>query len=383
MIKKPSGRYCGIAVLCAAFCCSCAPLAEAPVSADRRVALQTGIEMRYVEAGEPDGETVVFLHGYTDSSLSFGPTIDALLERRPDLRVLALDLRGHGGSSLPPAEECAGAPERCFGVEELARDVLAFLEAMGIERAHVVGHSYGSMVAQVVALEAPDKVASLALLGSAARVVGNPVIEDFVLGQLIEETWRPVLEGQGLTWPADAYRLTPLDVDSAAEEWLLANWVTEMAADPAYLSQLAERTVRVPLGAWLGVGRAAIRFDNVERLGELSVPTLVLWASQDGVTTSDDQVVLRAALDAASRNCRMTYVAKQYGREPLPASGLQEGDFGHNFQWGAGEQVAADLAAWFADGAPTSDFHYLDPSNTRVVLTAPGEAELLRGPPCS
>jgi pimeloyl-ACP methyl ester carboxylesterase len=347
------------------------------------VALPTGIEMRYVEAGEPDGETVVFLHGYTDSSLSFGPTIDALLERRPDLRVLALDLRGHGGSSLPPAEECAAAPERCFRVEDLARDALAFLEAMGIERTHLVGHSYGSMVAQVVALEAPDKVASLALLASAARVGENPVIGGFVLGQLIEGTWRPALEGRGVTWPAEAYRLTPLDVDSAAEEWLLANWVTEIAADPAYLAQMAQRTSRVPLGAWLGVARAALRFDNVERLAELSVPTLVLWASQDGVTSPADQVVLRSALDVASRGCRTTYVSKRYGREPLPASGFQESDFGHNFQWGAAEQVAADLASWFAEGAPTADLHYLDPSNPRVVVTAPGEAELEHGPPCS
>lgn len=362
---------------------ACAPLSEAPVSAERTVALPTGIEMRYAEAGEPGGETVVFLHGYTDSNLSFGPTIDALLRRRPDLRVLAPDLRGHGGSSLPPAEECAQAPEECFRVEILARDVLAFLDMLEIERTHVVGHSYGSMVAQVVALEGgPERVASMALLGSAARVVGNPVIEGFVLGQVIEGTWKPVLEARGLAWPADAYRLTPLDVDSAAEEWLLANWVTEIAADPAYLGRLAARTARVPLGAWLGVGRAALQFDNVDRLSGLSVPTLVLWASQDGVTSPADQVVLRSALDAASRACRATYVSKRYGREPLPASGFQESDFGHNFLWGAAEPVAADLAAWLADGVPTPDLYYLDPSDPRVVLTAAGEAELERGPPC-
>lgn len=368
----------------AALLCGCAPLAEAPLSADRRVALSTEIEMQYVEAGDPGGEVVVFLHGYTDSSLSFGPVIDALLARRPDLRMLALNLRGHGGSSLPPAEECAAAPERCFRVEDLAQDVLAFLEGQGIARAHVVGHSYGSMVAQVVALEAPDRVTSLALLGSSARVVGNPVIEEFVLGQVIEGTWRPVVEARGLTWPVDAYPLTPLDVDSAAEEWLLANWVTEIAADPAYLAQLATRTARVPIGAWLGVGRAVLQFDNVERLGELTVPTLVLWATQDGVTTPDrDQAVLRSALDAAARRCRTTYVMKRYGREPLPASGLQESDFGHNFQWGAAEEVAADLAAWLDAGAPTPDLYYLDPSDPRVVVTGPGEAELQRGEPCS
>lgn len=383
MNRVPYVRHYAWICFCVGVLDGCAPLAEAPVSAEGSVALPTGIEMRYVEAGEPGGETVVFLHGYTDSNLSFGPTIDALLERRPDLRVVAPELRGHGGSSLPPAEECAGAPERCFRVEDLARDVLAFLDAMGIGRTHVVGHSYGSMVAQVVALEAPDRVASLALIGSSARVVGNPVIEEFVLGQLIEGTWRPALDGRGVTWPAEAYGLTPLDVDSAAEKWLLENWVTEISADPTYLARMVARTARVPLGTWLGVARAVGQFDNVERLAELSVPTLVLWASQDGVTTPDDQVVLRAALDVASSRCRTTYVSKRYGRAPLPASGFQESDFGHNFQWGAAEQVAADLASWFADGVPTPDLHYLDPSNPRVVVTAPGEAELERGQPCS
>jgi hypothetical protein len=100
------------------------------------------------------------------------------------------------------------------------------------------------------------------------------------------------------------------------------------------------------------------------------------------VTSPADQAVLRSALDVASRRCRTTYVSKRYGREPLPASGFQESDFGHNFHWGAAELVAGDLAAWLADGAPTPDLHYLDPSDPRVVLTAPGEAELQRGPAC-
>lgn len=345
------------------------------------MALPTGVELRYVESGQPGGETVVFLHGYTDSSLSFRPTIEALLARRPDLRVLAPDLRGHGGSSLPPAEDCATDPEPCFRVAEFARDVLAFLEAVDVERAHLVGHSYGSLVAQDVALAAPDRIASVVLLGSTARVVGNPVIEGFVLGELVEGKWKPALEARGLEWPADAYVVTPLEIDPAIEEWLLENWVTEIAAEPAYLAELAARTARVPVGTWLGVARAALVFDNVARLGELTVPTLVLWASQDGVTAEADQTVLRSALDTAAHACLTSYVWKRYGREPLPASGLAESDLGHNFQWGAPEAVAADLAAWLTHGRPTSDLHYADPE-TRAVRTEAGAAELISAPPC-
>ncbi|HET6361289.1 MAG TPA: alpha/beta hydrolase [Gemmatimonadota bacterium] len=357
--------------------------AQAPPAVERTVTLPTGVELRYVEAGSPAAETVVFLHGYTDSNLSFRSTIEALLERRPDLRILALDLRGHGGSSMPPVAECAPEPWRCFRVEDFARDVLAFLEALDVDRTHVVGHSYGSMVAQDVALAAPDRIASIVLIGSAARTVGNPAIEQFVLGQLIEGTWRPELEARGLAWPADVYQLTPIEIDPGAEEWLLANWVTEIAGDPDYLAEMASRTARLPLGAWLGVARAALEFDNVARLADLTVPTLVLWGSQDAVTAESDQVVLRAALDAAAKACRTTYVWKIYGREPLPASGVAESDFGHNFQWGAGPEVAADIAAWLETGAPSEDLTYVDPAAPGGKRTARGEADLIRGPDCS
>lgn len=349
----------------------------------RTVTLPTGIEMRYLEAGDPEGDVVLFLHGYTDTSLSFAPTIQSLLARRPGVRALAVDLRGHGGSSMPLPEECAPEPERCFTIELLAEDVLAFMDALDLERAHLVGHSLGSMVAQLAALAAPERVQSLVLIGSAARIVGNPVIRDFVLEQVIEGTWRPALEAKGHAWPTEVYELTPADADPGVETWLLANWVTEVAGDPAYLAELAARTARVPLGTWLGVARAVLEFDNVSNLAELSVPTLVLWATQDAVTAETDQVVLRSALNEASRACRTTYVWKSYGREPLPASGLPVSDLGHNFHWGAADAVAADIAGWLEGGAPTPDFHYADPADSRRIETVPGEAMLVVGEVCS
>jgi pimeloyl-ACP methyl ester carboxylesterase len=349
---------------------------------ERTVVLPTGIAMRYVESGDSAGEVVVFLHGYTDSSLSFRPTIESLLALRPEVRALAVDLRGHGGSSLPADAECVPQPERCFTVARFAEDLLAFLDALDIDRAHLVGHSLGSMIAQDVALAAPDRVASLVLIATAARASGNPAIQEFILGQLIEGTWRSALEARGLRWPADAYALTPLDADPHAEAWLVANWVTEIAADPAYLAEMAGRTARVPMGTWLGVARAVLGFDNVARLAQLRAPVLVLWATQDAVIMEPDQIVLRFALDEAARACRTTYVWKSYGREPLPAPGAPVADLGHNFQWGAPKEVAADIAAWYESGGPTADHHFADQADPRRIVTAPGEAKLLRGPSC-
>src|SRR5690606_7469297 len=106
---------------------------EDPYAMKKAVSLPTGIEMQYVEAGNPEGEAVVLLHGYTDSSRSFQPTIGALLELDAGFHIFAPDLRGHGGSSMPPGDECAANPGTCFGMTDFAADVFAFMDMQGIE----------------------------------------------------------------------------------------------------------------------------------------------------------------------------------------------------------------------------------------------------------
>src|SRR5215204_2978292 len=97
----------------------------------RRVAdmqVPTAVRLRYSEQGDPAGRPVIMLHGYTDSSFSFSrvlPLID------PSHRVFALDLRGHGNSERP-----AGG----YTVRDFAADVMAFMDALGLERANLVGH---------------------------------------------------------------------------------------------------------------------------------------------------------------------------------------------------------------------------------------------------
>lgn len=352
--------------------------AQEPASFPKqRVDLPTGISMAYVETGDPAGEPVIFLHGYTDTSRSFWPTIRHLVELRPDLRIFAPDLRGHGDSSMPAGETCPAAPQTCFGMADFAIDIVAFMDAMGIDRAHVVGHSMGSLVAQELALQAPDRVGRLVLLASAARTSDHPVIGEFLLAELVEGSWKEALIRQVHAYPQAVYELTPLDADPEAERWLIDNWVVEVTADPAFLALVLPETARTPIGTWIGVVRAMDAFDNSERLAELRVPTLVLWPTQDATFVAADEVALKAALDQAVRACRMRYFFKEYGRKPLPASGLQEDDLGHNFHWGAPEAVAQDLAAYLREGGePTPDLPYADPEDVRRVLTAPGEARI-------
>lgn len=342
------------------------------------VVLSTGIRLAYVEAGRPGGPVVILLHGYTDTSRSYYPMLQVLERSGTGLHVFALDLRGHGGSSMPTGPGCAAAPEQCFSPAALAADVLAFMEHKGLLKAHIVGHSNGSLVAQELALAHPVRAQSLALIGSWACSVAHPAVEQFLV-PLVESRWKQALERlrPGLRWPEDAYQLTPLDADPGVRAWIAQNWALEIAADPEFVRKVVPETAAVKLGTWIGVLRALARFDNRERLRRLNVPTLVIWATQDSFFVEEDQAELRVALDAAVAAGRTRYVFKTYGRAPLPASGQQESDLGHNTHWGAPQMVAADLTSWVMTGWPTPDLPYCDPADPRRVLVQKGAAHLV------
>lgn len=119
----------------------------------QRVRLPNGIELAYVELGNPAGRPVLLLHGYTDTSRVWSIVAPWLA----DHRLLIPDQRGHGASS---------APDCCYALAEFADDARLFLDAMGVERASIVGSSLGSMVAQHFAASYPDRVDRIALAGS-------------------------------------------------------------------------------------------------------------------------------------------------------------------------------------------------------------------------
>ena len=110
------------------------------------------IELHCEETG--GGEPLVLLHGNGEDGTYFTHQIAHFSQR---FRVLALDTRGHGQS--PRGE----AP---FTIRQFARDLLAFLDARGIERAHLLGFSDGGNIALVFALAHPERVGKLVLNGA-------------------------------------------------------------------------------------------------------------------------------------------------------------------------------------------------------------------------
>ena len=118
-----------------------------------RYADLAGVRLHYVEAGE--GPLVVLLHGFPEFWYSWRFQIPALAAA--GFRVVAPDMRGYNLSDKPKGVEG-------YALETLARDVERLIWALGEERAVVVGHDWGGIVAWAVAMLHPERVERLAIL---------------------------------------------------------------------------------------------------------------------------------------------------------------------------------------------------------------------------
>jgi pyruvate dehydrogenase E2 component (dihydrolipoamide acetyltransferase) len=123
-----------------------------------------GIRIRYARKGAAEGTPVLFIHGYGGDLDNWLFNIDAVAEKAP---VIALDLPGHGQSDIAlPGHS----------IPALAAFVVRFLDAIGVTRVHLVGHSMGAAIAAQMALNDGARIASLALISAAglgAEINGN------------------------------------------------------------------------------------------------------------------------------------------------------------------------------------------------------------------
>jgi non-heme chloroperoxidase len=176
-------------------------------SSECRIALDTGITMAYREVGPSDGPAVILLHGFPDTGLAWSLVLPALTQRLPGYHLIIPDLRGLGESTLPAGPGCPASPATCFQPTEFARDIVAFMDARGISRASMVGHSVGTLVAQELGLNYPDRVDRLVLISTAATGQEPRVLA--VRDQIIDGWWRSAFQAAGYVWPDDVYALNP------------------------------------------------------------------------------------------------------------------------------------------------------------------------------
>ncbi|MGW4465482.1 alpha/beta fold hydrolase [Micromonospora sp. NPDC004704] len=210
-----------------------------------------GATLAYDDLG--DGTPVVLLHaGIADRRMWRGQ-VEALAGRH---RVLSLDLRGYGESDLP---------EHPFAHHD---DVVGFLDALGIERATLVGCSFGGAVAIDTALAHPDRVAALALFGSA--------VSGYEWSDETNDLWDTLIG-----------EVDDEDLDATAEAevrfWVVGPGRRPEDPDPAFLD-FAREMDRRALAAEAALGNVAVRELDppaIGRLAEIRVPVLVGAGAED------------------------------------------------------------------------------------------------------
>jgi len=115
------------------------------------------LDVRYALTGDGDAPVVTFVHGLVASLEHWAPAAEALCAS--GFRVLRYDLRAHG-STTALREPCSR--------HDLAADLVGLWDALGIVRSAVVGHSAGGVIAQQAALDFPDRVSALGLVGTSS-----------------------------------------------------------------------------------------------------------------------------------------------------------------------------------------------------------------------
>ena len=199
------------------------PSAETAVDAEAAMPREleaAGLRLRYLALGDGDSVPVLLLHGFGADLNTWMFTQPALADGR---QVIALDLPGHGGS---------GKQLDRADAESLAAIVEHALNALGIERLHLVGHSMGGGIAISFAVREPERVATLTLISSAA--LGPEINAAFIDGFVRAARRREAIEALNLlvhdpalvsrTMIEDVLRYKRLDgvleaLAAFAEEW--------------------------------------------------------------------------------------------------------------------------------------------------------------------
>jgi 3-oxoadipate enol-lactonase len=230
----------------------------------------TAVSLHYTVEGPSDGPVLLLGSSLGTTSAFWEPQLAALTNK---LRVIRYDHRGHGRSPVPPGP---------YRMDELAGDVLAIVDSLGIDRFRIGGISLGGMIAMWIGSHVPDRVERMALVCTSAKL-GPP------------EMWQTrakTVRAEGMGAIADA---------------LLGRWVPAEFATrrPDIVENLRAMLVGTPVEGYAGCC-AAIETMNLEPdLDRVTAPTLVIAALEDESTPPAH------AQNIASRiaGCRLSLIA--------------------------------------------------------------------------
>jgi len=203
-----------------------------------------------------NGDPLLLIHGLGSSCRDWELQMEAFTT---DCRVVTFDLRGHGKSGKPPGP---------YSIPLFAEDTAGLISSLGLGPVHVLGISLGGMVAFQLALDFPDAVRSLIIVNSTPAMVPRSIKDRVALWQrfLIVRLMGMKKMGQVL-----ADRFLPGEDFVGLRKVFMQRWAENNK--PAYLEAM----------------RAVVGWSVLERLGEISCPTLIIGSDEDYFPTSDKQ----------------------------------------------------------------------------------------------
>jgi pimeloyl-ACP methyl ester carboxylesterase len=242
--------------------------------ARKTVALPNGMTMAYIEAGSPSGQPVVLIHGFTDNARDWVPLIPELDK---SLRLIVVDIRGHGKSSKP---EC------CYGRIDFAYDIRLLLDALHIEQADIVGHSLGTFISQTFAEYWPERTRRVVLISSSggpltscAPPAGKTAVKPMDFRSEIQKLQEPI------------------DPDS---KFMVEWWSSPTPVDEEFLRRQRRDAAAIPLRVWLAVLDQGLTGPALQAtLPRLKAPALLIWGGKDPIFGAQDRCSLRTALPKA------------------------------------------------------------------------------------
>ena len=244
---------------------------------------QDGVRLHYLERGPAGGEVVVFLHG--NGGLIQEQVLSGVIDlAAARYRVICFDRPGYGYSTRPRP--------RLWTPEAQAKLLADALARLGVERAIVVGHSWGALIAAAMELEAPDRVRGVVLAsgyyfptlrkdvwlfaGPALPVIGDlfrftitPLIGRLLVWRIVEVLFapKPVPEAFRESFPMSLV-LRPLPIRASAEE-------SAFLVPAAARLQFRYASIRAPAAVVHGENDRVIEFEQAERL-QNTLPGAVL-----------------------------------------------------------------------------------------------------------
>ncbi len=211
----------------------------------------------YREAGPADGPGVLLLHGFPQLSLEWTAQLAAL--GAAGYHAVAPDQRGYAASNRPEAVAA-------YAMDELVADVVAMLDALGWERAHLVGHDWGGSVAWHVAGRHPDRLRSLTIASTPHPLAMSRVLATSA-SQQEKSGYMQLFRQEG----------TAEDLLLADDAAVLRAVYRGLPTTETYVAHFRERPALTAALNWY----RTMRRDDGEKTGTIRVPTLYVWGEDD------------------------------------------------------------------------------------------------------